>query len=292
MELQCKDEGMEDLNETERKILNRLTRTYNGNLKEFFKGDFVTMLDTMVDGKIGDVLDQSSQNVSVLDKTLQKNDHEARILALEESLNVQLAEKDKIIKNLLEELTEEKRKNNHITEKNNELLAKVETFQSTGSVESQVTNTLTSRVEDLENLGTKLYNEVDNINQYNRKDILQFEEILQKLNENPHEVIIDFLARMLGIYIRKVDISVCHRTVIPSHKKKLGKKYIAPIYCKFVNRSVVHTILSKKHLLRNRRNVCNREFLITENLTPPKKVNVGKSKRGTHRLQLWLDKKW
>ena len=107
MELQCKDEGMEDLNETERKILNRLTRTYNGNLKEFFKGDFVTMLDTMVDGKIGDVLDQSSQNVSVLDKTLQKNDHEARILALEESLNVQLAEKDKIIKNLLEELTEE-----------------------------------------------------------------------------------------------------------------------------------------------------------------------------------------
>ena len=58
------------------------------------------------------------------------------------------------------------------------------------------------------------------------------------------------------------DISICHRQFNPSEKKKYGKNYIQSIYVKFVNRSLVKTILKKRYLLKN-----FPQFSIKENLT-------------------------
>ena len=47
----------------------------------------------------------------------------------------------------------------------------------------------------------------------------------------------------------------------------MGQNYIMPIYCKFLNRSVVHEILRRRHLLKNARNELNNPYIIRENLT-------------------------
>ena len=118
--------------------------------------------------------------------------------------------------------------------------------------------------------------DVDRIDQYNRQYILNFLRILNRgtkaCPERPYDVIIEFLRRHLGIFISKRDISICHRQDIPSERRKLGKNYIAPIYCKFVNRSVVHAILEKRHLLKNIRNEANQPYLIKSNLTPTRRL--------------------
>ena len=53
----------------------------------------------------------------------------------------------------------------------------------------------------------------------------------------------------------------------PKFKKETREKYIEPIYCKFLNRSVVHEILRRKHLLKHARNEHNGPYFIKENLT-------------------------
>ena len=112
---------------------------------------------------------------------------------------------------------------------------------------------------------------VDRVEQYTHQYILNFKNIINRGTryhpERPTELIIDFLGCNLGIFIEKRDISICHRQDIPSERKRLGKNYIAPIYCKFLNRSLVHAILRKKHLLKNVRNEFNQPYFIEENLT-------------------------
>ena len=55
-------------------------------------------------------------------------------------------------------------------------------------------------------------------------------------------------------------------------RRKMGKKYIVPIYCKFVNRSVVHEIMRRRHLLKYARNERNDPYIIEENLTPNRRL--------------------
>ena len=106
------------------------------------------------------------------------------------------------------------------------------------------------------------YTLIDKLEQYSRREILEFLNIpLKKYYdprggpENPFDVIIRFLSHYLGIKISKRDISICHRQTIPSDKKKAGKHYIPPIYCRFLNRSLVQEILLRKHLLKGKRNM-------------------------------------
>ena len=85
--------------------------------------------------------------------------------------------------------------------------------------------------------------------------------------ENTTQIIIDFLEYHLGITITKYDISISHRQPNNEDKKRYGSKYIPPIYCRFVNRSLVYEILSKKRLLQHARNSRGEKFYIRENLT-------------------------
>ena len=72
----------------ERCILEKLTKVFNEKIKSFFQKDFDERLDAIVEARMGEMLNQSSQSISAHDKTLPKNDHEARILALEKDSNI------------------------------------------------------------------------------------------------------------------------------------------------------------------------------------------------------------
>ena len=109
---------------------------------------------------------------------------------------------------------------------------------------------------------------LDGLEQYGRLELLGLEGIKQVPGEDTTDVVIDFLHRYLGIDVTTYDISVSHRMVIPPDKKKYGRDYIPPIYCKFLNRSLVHLILSKRHLLNNFPSHSQRQKMaIEENLT-------------------------
>ena len=111
-------------------------------------------------------------------------------------------------------------------------------------------------------------NDLDAQEQYGRHELLDFEGIPQGRGENTTKVIVDFLRKYLDIEVTEYDISISHRMVIPPEKKKYGRDYIPPIYCKFLNRSLVHLILSKRHLLKRHQNPNHRQKLaIQENLT-------------------------
>ena len=133
------------------------------------------------------------------------------------------------------------------------------------------TNSLQLRVRSLETQIEQFSVQLDNVEQNTRQYILQFENIVNRGSRDYPEcatdVIISFLWNFLGMCISNRHISICHRQDIPSLRKKLGKKYIEPIYCKFLNRSVVHEILRRKHLLKHARNEHNGPYFIKENLT-------------------------
>ena len=120
-------------------------------------------------------------------------------------------------------------------------------------------------------LNEQLTVQVDGIEQYNRQYIVNFEKIVgqgtRKKTEQTTNLIINFVRVHLGIHISNKDISICHRQDIPSERMRLGRKFIAPIYCKFLHRSLVHRILERKHLLKHTRNKFNEPYEIKQNLT-------------------------
>ena len=130
---------------------------------------------------------------------------------------------------------------------------------------------LEPRVRCLETLSEQYSALLDEIDQYNRQYILEFLNIVNRgrraYPERTTDVILQFLWKFLGMRISCRDISICHRQDNPSLRKKMGRNYIMPIYCKFLNRSVVHEILRRRHLLKNARNELNNPYIIRENLT-------------------------
>ncbi len=63
------------------------------------------------------------------------------------------------------------------------------------------------------------------------------------------------------------DVSISHRQPIEADKQKYGDRYIAPIYCRFVNRQLANLIMKRRFRLKNERNNRNEKFNIKENLT-------------------------
>ena len=111
---------------------------------------------------------------------------------------------------------------------------------------------------------------VDGQEQYGRRNILEFLNFIfngHPSKENCTLKVIRFLDKYLGIKLSVRDIEIAHRMPIPEEKKKYGKNYLPPIYCKFVHRSVVLAILRKRHLLQNAKNQFGQKYIIKQNLT-------------------------
>ena len=154
-------------------------------------------------------------------------------------------------------------------------------------------NSLEGAKNSFEGLAEQFEIQLDSLEQYNRQYIVNFEKIVnrgtRKRPEDATQLIINFLRVRLGINITNRDISICHRQDIPSERKKLGRKFIAPIYCKFLHRSLVHEILSRKHQLKNTRNEWGEPYAISQNLTLNRRLllNVVEEKLG-HFQHKWV----
>ena len=92
------------------------------------------------------------------------------------------------------------------------------------------------------------------------------------LPEDCYDIVIGFLQQHYGMRLGKRDISVCHRQIIPSDRRKYGRNYIAPIYCKFVNRFNAQYILDDRNCLRNCKNKFGQPLYVKENLTYKNKL--------------------
>ena len=113
--------------------------------------------------------------------------------------------------------------------------------------------------------------DIANGKQYTRREIIEIHNIpYENMNgtEPIYNMIINFLRIHFGLLLTKRDISVCHRQVIPPNKKRLGKQYIAPIYCKFLNRHIIIDILARRKMcLKNVKNIYGQPIEVKHNLT-------------------------
>ena len=62
----------------EKRIVQKITKDFNLTVKGYFGSDFDDKLDAMIELRVAEMFNQSTQSVSALDKTLPKNDHDAR----------------------------------------------------------------------------------------------------------------------------------------------------------------------------------------------------------------------
>ena len=267
-------------NELKKEILKELTTDFNKTVASFFKNDVQNALEGLVEARFLDYTNQSTQSVSIMDQTISKNDFELRISNLEDIVNPRVAEmetkvcnlinqKDNCIKELLLEIKKVKNENTVLSKENQKLLKTIKENKSCPHVND--CHELKQRMDEVENKTANHAVELDNQQQYGRQYILEFKEITyqgdQWYPENCIQVIKDFTNNYLNMKIETYDISTAHRQIIPNEKKRLGNNYIPPIYCKFVNRHVVHEILKRRNLLRNQRNIYGQQFTICQNLT-------------------------
>ena len=128
-----------------------------------------------------------------------------------------------------------------------------------------------SKINACEELCDQICSFLDNLGQYTRRESLEFHGIpdLSKRGqpENTTRLIINFCKYYLDIHVTKFDISVSHRQPIEADRQKFKEKYIAPIYCRFVNRHLANDIVGKRRMLKDARNSRNGRFYIKENLT-------------------------
>ena len=324
-----------DVTLMEKRLLDKLTKHFNGTVKQFFNNkDFDEKMECYIHSRMGDMLNQSSQSISVLDQTIPKNDHESRLLALEERDN----ERVQTIENLLKELQQEKTKNAILTEENDGLKTKAAASEQAYSdkcvaslhaldavtkdiqrkmehlkedaaaahaditqlkrFEKELDNLkyevvykenqkeigtslslsdMNSKIEDLLECRKTIEEMYDNLEQYGRRDILEFWGIYQRDRENTTDLVLDFLESVLGLKLSKYDISVSHRQR-QSQSSNAKSRSPDPIYVKFVNRFVKNHILYLKKKLINRMRQTN--VYICENLTQTRRglLALAKSK--------------
>lgn len=153
-----------------------------------------------------------------------------------------------------------------------------------------------SNNSDLKNRVVKLEAKADNTEQYTRRETIEFHRIPSEntyyRREDPTNMIVNFCARHLDIKITRDHISVCHRQIIEADKKRLGKKYIPPIYCRFVNRSLMLLCLERQSWLKNVRNRFGQKIFLKENLTLERRQLWERVKNELHSFRFKWIKDW
>ena len=163
---------------TRRGIVNELTKILNAKLRVLFKNDVPSTLDALVDEKLADYLNQSTNNTSVLE-----NDDKERIKRLEETsgpaldrirakidgLNSVIQQKNKTIFELLEEIKKMKLEKNCLANENPQ--HRVEIPQSLIEQQQAANHLFDQRLSTVEF-------QYDKGEQYSRLETLEFLNIL------------------------------------------------------------------------------------------------------------------
>lgn len=118
----------------------------------------------------------------------------------------------------------------------------------------------------------ELFLQNDELNQYDRRDIMEIHNIPLQEDENTLTEVLDFYYYEMGIDVKSSEISVCHRQFIPKGQEwlkgsKLHDPTCPPIYVKFALRKRMTGILKMKKRLYGCKNRNGFRILINENLT-------------------------
>ena len=287
----------------EKKVLKDLTLEFNKKIETFFKESFDDKLEALVESKLNDIVNQSMSQSHQPETSQEEDNIKERLRVLEDletGLVAKQAEIDLFLRTRSSEITDMKNEFTRFSTTINadlkQLSSSLHALQTNVDEElaikldsERVTPPYEDRIRLLEVLYQQLFTSQDNQEQYTRREILEFLNIPIQYRENTTNLIIEFCEYYLGVYINKYDISTSHRMIIPEDKKKYGSEYIPPIYCKFVNRSVVHQIMQSKHLLKHARNNLNQKFFIRENLTLHRRLLKEKVDNELHSFQFkWV----
>ena len=259
------------------RVFQDLRKAFNAKIENYFEGLFISQLEAMVDTKISEIAanmsSQTNRNTSTMHNTTRHN-----ISNSEEGLsNVEKLLEDRIDPKMNKNDTKIEELERAIGKINNEIKAiqtnhKTFVEQTDNNLAKQMQNKEDSmqRISCIEDANAKLALAQDAQEQYGRLDILKIKGIPTpnpNICEDTTDVVVDFLDRYLNLNVSEYDISVSHRMYIHAEKMKEGPRYIPSIYVKFVNRSLVHKILSRRHLLKKANKVTGLNLSIEENLT-------------------------
>lgn len=154
----------------------------------------------------------------------------------------------------------------------------VKALQTLLDMKEQKIRDLESRVNELENKTIDLENQIDDCNQYERRDTLIISGPSlpnETPNENTSEVVVNMVKQTLKINIDHTDINIAHRL-----GNKLGKNSNKPIIVKLHSRQKKEDIVSACITLKP-------DLYINESLTP-KRLALLKTIRGIRRVHLDL----
>ena len=116
-----------------------------------------------------------------------------------------------------------------------------------------------------------------------RRETLEFHSIpdqgTRTRSEDTNEIVMHFCDFYLGLQVKRSDISVSHHQPIEADRKRIGDRYIAPIYCRFVNRKLAMEVLKRKHLLKNVRSKRGDRFFVNETLTLQRRLLRDRAKK-------------
>ena len=264
-------------------ILKELTIEFNKTIKEFFNKDVQTSLEALVDARFADFINQSSQNVSVLDQSFSaKVGLEDRITQLELSTGRKMEIMNKEIEDFKREIEQKNRQIFDLTNENkklrneNECLTHGNLNLHERDANIEMPAVVNQRLSILEKKVDNCSVELDGVQQYTRLGTLEFGNIPKGGNlQNPedcYEVIKEFCDQYLNITVMRYDISIAHRQYNPAEKRKYGKDYIPSIYVKFVNRFLAQFVLERKNWLKKYRNRFGGKFFVRENLTLNRRI--------------------
>lgn len=141
----------------------------------------------------------------------------------------------------------------------------------------EIINSLRKKVSTLSDTVDKLELEIDDQEQYSRRNCLLVHGIVEERRENTDELIIDIIKNDVDIEISENDIDRTHRIGAPRNPGEKPR----PIIVKFVRYNV------RKKVFGNKKRLKGKNTSITESLT---KYRMGKLKQA--REEFGFDKVW
>ena len=120
-------------------------------------------------------------------------------------------------------------------------------------------------IENLTEKQKSLSSEIDELEQYSRRNCLTLHGVNESNDENTNEIKIKTFSEELGVKIKEDDIDTSHRLGKPKRKDSKPR----PIIVKFARYAV------RREIFINKRNLKGKRLLITESLTSSRMQLLG-----------------
>lgn len=257
-------------------LLPILSSLFAGNSENFEKSADELIAKLVPSTEVSSVENFASENalasgLNELQKAGRQLNNAGEIAALKCKVDVDLV----AIQNELQLVT------NPVADKYDSLNSKVKALEAelVSSAERYASDlkALRAKNEELANNNDKLFEELDNLQQYGRRETVVIHNVPMDPNEKCIDVVCDFLRGRMGINFRRDEISTTHRLWFPGCNEKCP-----PIYVKFLPRDLKHHVMKKRRNLSGQCNRFGERFFIVESLTPFRRELLEYTKKQLH----------